>query len=164
MFVIPEDLHPALVPLAFLLGTWRGEGIVEYPTMDGQVSYGQEIVFRTNGKPYLIYTSRTWNPVNEAPMALESGYWRPQPDNEVEVVLAHPSGIVEVYYGKITGQRVDLGTDLVGRTPTAKEVTGNRRLYGVVDGGDLAYAVDMAAMGLPLTPHLAAKLSKVADA
>ena len=49
---------------------------------------------------------------------------------------------------------------MVARTATAKEVTGNHRLYGIVDGA-LLYAVDMAAVGQPLQPHLSARLERV---
>jgi len=43
------------------------------------------------------------------------------------------------------------------RTATARTVERSERLYGLVEG-DLAYAVDMAAEGHPLTPHLSARL------
>ncbi|WP_239394753.1 FABP family protein, partial [Frankia sp. CiP3] len=53
------DLHPRLRPLAFLLGTWRGEGVGGYEGMDG-FRYGQEVVFSSTGQPALSYESRTW--------------------------------------------------------------------------------------------------------
>jgi hypothetical protein len=78
------------------------------------------------------------------------------------VMLAHPTGIVEIYLGEITGTRIEMATDVVARTATAKEVTAGHRLYGLA-GGDLAYAYDMAAMGQPLQPHLSAQLKRVSS-
>jgi hypothetical protein len=75
-------------------------------------------------------------------------------------MLAHPTGIVEIYLGEVTGSRIEMATDLVARTATAKEVTAGHRLYGLA-AGDLAYAYDMAAMGQPLQPHLSAQLKRV---
>jgi hypothetical protein len=77
-------------------------------------------------------------------------------------VLAHPTGIVEVYVGEVRApNQWELRTDVVTRTSTAKEVTANHRLYGLVEGA-LLYAVDMAAVGHTLSPHLAARLERVA--
>src|SRR6202034_4790183 len=51
--------HPAIAPLSFLLGRWRGTGKGDYPTIK-PFNFLQEVAFSHIGKPYLIYTSRTW--------------------------------------------------------------------------------------------------------
>ncbi|MGH3320428.1 MAG: FABP family protein [Streptosporangiaceae bacterium] len=155
----PEP-HPDLAPLAFLLGTWRGEGVGGYPTID-DFQYGQELAFSHTGKPYLAYSSRTWALADGRPLAMETGFWRPQPGGKVEVLLAHPTGITEVYVGEVTGRKIELRTDVVARTESAKEVRAGHRLYGIVEDSDLAYAYDMAAVGQELQPHLSARLQRV---
>jgi hypothetical protein len=94
---------------------------------------------------------------------METGFWRPQPGGKVEVLLAHPTGITEIYLGEVTGTKIEMATDIVARTSSAKEVTAGHRLYGLV-GPDLAYAYDMAAVGQPLQPHLSAQLKRIATA
>lgn len=157
------DLHPDVEPLKFLLGDWEGAGVGGYPTIDS-FRFGQELSFSHNGKPFLIYRSRTWRLDDEgnlgAPMATEAGYWRPQRDGSVELILAHPTGIAEIYFGQVTDTRIELSTDVVVRTRTAKEVTAAHRLYGLI-GEDLGYAFDMAAVGQPLQSHLSAQLKRV---
>ena len=158
----PEP-HASLAPLLYLLGRWEGAGVVGYPTIES-ARFGQEISFGHNGKPFLSYTSRTWLLDDEGhlgrPLAMETGFWRPQPGGGLEVVLAHPTGITEIYVGEVTGTKIEMATDAVVRTATAKEVTGGRRLYGMV-GQDLAYAFDLAAVGQPLQPHVSAQLKRV---
>lgn len=157
------DLPPALVPLAFLIGTWQGVGVGGYPTIE-KFRFGQEVVFGENGKPFLHYISRSWL-LDEAgnqvrPLAQETGYWRPQPDNKLEVLLAHPTGFVEIYLGEVDGAKIELQTDVVVRTDSAKPYTAGHRLYGLVDG-ELLWAYDMAAMDQPLQPHISATLRRV---
>jgi hypothetical protein len=156
------DLHPDLEPLKFLLGVWEGAGVGGYPTIES-FQFGQEMTFSHNGKPFLIYTSRTWR-LNEGvvglPLGTETGYWRPRPDHKVEVLLAHPTGFVEIYLGDVAFSRVELNTDMVARTESAKEVTAGHRLYGLI-GEDLGWAYDLAAVGQPLQSHLSAQLKRV---
>jgi len=157
------ELHPSLLGLQFLLGRWEGAGVVGYPTIES-ANFGQEITFGHNGKPFLIYMSRTWllEPDGKIgrPLATESGYWRPQDDGALEVVLAHPTGIAEIYIGQQTGTKIEMATDAVVRTATAKEVTAGKRLYGLI-GADLGWAYDMAAVGQPLQSHVSAQLKRV---
>ena len=157
----PEP-HPEVAPLAFLLGRWLGAGVGGYPTIES-FQFGQEITFGHVGKPFLNYSSRTWlldaegNPGR--PLAMETGFWRPRPEGKLEVLLAHPTGITEIYLGEVNGTKIELSTEVVARTESAKEVTAGHRLYGLV-GSDLAYAYDMAAVGQSLQPHLSAQLKR----
>lgn len=152
-------LHPDVEPIAFLLGTWRGEGVGGYSTMES-FRYGEEVTFWHNGKPFLAYAQKTWALDDGRPLHAEMGYWRPQPDGGIEVVIAHPTGVAEVYYGTVDGTRIEMATDVVARTTTAKEVSALKRLFGLVDG-KLLYAVDMAAVGQQMESHLSATLERV---
>ncbi|WP_061295150.1 FABP family protein [Herbidospora cretacea] len=159
------DVHPDLEPIAFLLGHWEGAGVIGYPTMES-ANFGQEIIFEHNGKPFLSYRSRTWllNQEGEKvrPLASESGFWRVQPERQIEVMLAHPTGIIEIYVGEVVFHKIELITDVVARTVTSKDYSAGKRLYGLVNG-NLMYAYEMAAVGHPLQDHASAELKKVAD-
>lgn len=161
-FVIPQDLHADLMPMAWLLGTWHGSGRGDYPTIDA-FAYDQEVIFAHDGRPFMHYFSRTWITDDDGervrPGALETGFLRPGADGQIELVLAHATGYAEIWYGTIEGARLTLATDLVARTSTAKEYTAGQRMYGLVDA-DLMYAVDMAAEGQEMQSHLWGQLKR----
>jgi hypothetical protein len=48
-FEFPEKLQPDCAPVAWLLGTWRGNGHGDYPTID---QLGQECIFTHDGRPF----------------------------------------------------------------------------------------------------------------
>ena len=155
----PAPLHPEVEALAGLLGTWRGEGAGEYPTI-AAFRYGEEVRFWHVGKPFLAYAQRTWSLDDGRPLHAESGYWRAKPGGRVELVLAHPTGIVEVQEGRLLPGRIELASTTVAGTATAKEVTALRRRFEL-DGDRLAYTLAMAAVGQPLQHHLRAELRRV---
>ena len=161
------ELHPHCLMLLPLVGVWRGEGEIVYPTIDGPYRFGQQVVFCHDGRPFLRYESRAWllDDAGEVirPAARETGFWRPQADDTIELLAAHGTGIVELYYGKLRTQTSwELATDAVARSSSAKEVSGAHRLYGIVEGGDLAYVEQRAMVGQPMQPHVSARLRRVA--
>ena len=151
------ELHPDIAHLAFLLGTWRGQGRGEYPTID-DFTYVEESTFGHVGKPFLAYSQKTKG-TDGLPLHAEVGYLRPAGTDGVELVLAHPSGITEIQAGTIAGQRLCLQTTTVGLTPTAKDVRSLTRSIDVADG-HLHYVVEMAAVGQALQLHLEATLHR----
>ncbi|MGL5859538.1 MAG: FABP family protein [Angustibacter sp.] len=162
---ITSDLPGPLLPLAWLIGSWEGAGVVGYPTMES-ITFGQEVEFQHDGRPFLHYRSRTWQlddgGAQVRPLASETGYWRPGPgpDDDLEVLLAHHTGVVEIYAGTVEPARVTVQTDVVARTRTAKDYTAASRMYGLVEG-DLMWVMDMAAVGHPLQSHASARLKRV---
>ncbi len=166
-FTLDTTMHPDLAPLAWLLGRWEGVGVVGYPTIESR-QFGQEIVCAHDGRPFLEWSSHTWLLDEQGhkvrPLATELGIWRPQPTapdgTNVELLLTHPTGFVEMYAGVAEPAKVELRTDGVMRSPSAKAYTAGHRLYGLVES-KLMWVMDMAAMDVPMTSHISAELRRV---
>lgn len=157
-----SELHPDLASLAGLLGTWEGAGEGHYPTID-DFRYLEHVEVGHVGKPFLVYGQRTRDADTGAPLHAETGYLRVpgggDPPVQVELVLAHPTGIVEVEQGGFDGRTLELVTTAVGRTSTAKPVRSLRRVF-LLDGARLTYDLWMAHAETPETHHLHAELER----
>ena len=164
-FTIPENLHPDLMPLAWLVGTWRGKGRGEYPNIEG-FQFAQEVSFNHDGRAFLNYFSRSWiideNDEIVRPAASEVGFWRIKEKNVLEVLLAHNTGIAEGWVGLVQGAKIQFAMDQGYSSPTAKIVTAGSRLYGLVEG-ELFTSYDMAAQGQTLQAHLWSSLERQAE-
>jgi hypothetical protein len=183
-FAFPEGLAPEVYPLAWLVGRWRGEGVVEYTGID-ETPFVHDLVFDHDGGPYLRFESTlrvrsaaaadgegTDEAGDDAPdtvWSTETGYWRVSSErpegleddrHALEVLVTDASGRLSLFLGVVGNGRVDLATDFVARTSTAAEVTAAKRLYGLVEGR-LMWVEELAAFGHPLGSYASAQLDRV---
>lgn len=162
MFEIPEGLSSNLLGVAWMIGRWEGLGRSNWPGED-ELEFGQQIDIAQNGGDYLHYLSQTFRLDEDGkasePLDMETGFWRPDADGDLEIVMCHPDGIAEVWYGKITGAKIEVATDAVARTSTAKPYRAGQRLYGQVEG-DLLWTFDKAEGDQELQSYMWGRLSR----
>lgn len=166
------DLHDALLALLPLVGVWRGEG--EGRGTDDDYRFGQQIVVSHDGGDFLNWDACSWWLTADGdyaePTLRETGYWRfvndtgdPSESQAIELLLAHAEGYVELFYGQPLSQSSwELTTDALARSRSGMLIGGAKRLYGIVDGGDLAYVEERVDADGALVPHLSARLSRFA--
>ncbi|MCB0932562.1 MAG: FABP family protein [Mycobacterium sp.] len=164
------DFNDALLALLPLVGVWRGEG--EGRGSHGDYRFGQQIIVSHDGGDYLNWEARSWR-LDEAgeyhsPGLRETGFWRfvhdpadPDESQAIELLLAHSTGYVELFYGHPRNQSSwELVTDALARSKSGMLVGGAKRLYGIVENGDLAYVEERVDPDGGLVPHLSARLAR----
>lgn len=199
MMEIPVGLPPELVPLAWVIGTWEGSGMIEY-SVDGVLrehAFRQRVEFTHRDLPFLEYRAQIdllGDDETRTPLTAESGYWRlarPRTNGDVgpgilppseaaaianaddvealrnesggfnlEVTIAHPTGLGELYSGTINGPRIDLATEQVQLAAGARPYESATRMYGLVNNM-LFWAWDIAALGQELATHASGQLQRV---
>ena len=157
------EVSDQLLSVLPLLGEWHGEG--QAAGTGGDHRFGQWVRFSHDGRGFLAYESRTWRLTDDGtivgPDVRETGFWRPRGTDDVELLLASPDGLVEIYVGRArTTTSWELTSDVIARTPDAADVTRAVRLYGIVEGA-LMYAIDRAGSDDPLRPTMSARLERI---
>ena len=164
------NLNDALLALLPLVGVWRGEGTGH--SAHGDYPFGQQIIVSHDGGDYLSWEARSWRLDDAGEFhsrgLRETGFWRfvhdpadPDESQAIELLLAHSAGYVELFYGHPRNQSSwELATDALARSKSGVLVGGAKRLYGIVDGGDLAYVEERVDADGGLVPHLSARLSR----
>ncbi|MCH8148955.1 MAG: FABP family protein [Planctomycetes bacterium] len=92
--------------LRLLLGTWKGKGQGNFPTIDA-FEYDEHLTFEANDvEPLLHYEQRTWDTTqrsdHDQPLHWESGFVRPTDTGCVELCNAPNGGRVEVLRGRLS--------------------------------------------------------------
>ena len=162
-FEIDARMQPELMGIAWMIGHWEGTGHCHQPSGE-DLECALTLDCAENGGNYLhclmqwFTTDDQGRPLKS--LGMETGFWRPQLNGDVEVVIAQPQGFAEIYVGAIEGAKIEMRTDLVARTQTADiPVTGGHRLYGNVES-DLLLAIDRGTSEDPIQPFLWARLTR----
>ncbi|MBW4094120.1 MAG: FABP family protein [Acidobacteria bacterium] len=159
---IPTDLTPELVPLSWLLGTWRGTGRLGAGEADSE-HFTQEVTFTSNGLPYLQYSATSWLSDPDGailrPLAVEVGFWaldRKLNDADGGPGLV-PADIVPALTSADEVEKLrnkDGGFDI---TATISHPGGISELYyGTIDGPKIQLATDAVLRGAGSKDYAAA--------
>jgi len=162
-------IHPNIEKIAFLIGTWRGTGRGEYPTISA-FEYREEITFSHVGKPFLAYTQKTSHATTGQPLHSEMGFMRVPNNGRIELVLAQPTGLASVEIGDLVASSNTIiislscsGVGDVARSPTAKHPWVQKYMRRIVleSENTLSLTFDMETENQPMQHHLSATLHKV---
>jgi len=144
--------------LAALIGTWRGEGSGEFPTMD-PFSFEEEVRFLDVGSADLAYLQRAWAPSSGGVLHAEAGMWRCSAQGALAVTIAQPRR-TEVSEGRIRGGVIELASTSTGHAADAAPVVASRRRYRLT-GDVLSYEFEMATPSVAEpTRHLVGTLRR----
>lgn len=151
-------IHASLSDLAFLVGTWEGEGRGLWAA-DPPFRYRERVVVDHDGRPFLRYEQRTWSLADGVPRHAELGWLRRAADGTLEMIVSQMTGIADVHSGRLEGRTLTLEAEAIALAPTAKRVTAITRRITVEDR-TLHYLVRIAMNHEPVADHLEATLRR----
>lgn len=147
-FDFPEGLAPEVYPLAWLVGRWRGEGVIKYPGID-ETAFVQDVEFDHDGGPYLRYASTLRVLEPEVPTTVpDEGEW---PERDPDVLDAAAQGATvwstETGYWRVSTDRPEgLEDDRHPLEVLLADAAGRVSVYlGAVGNGRVDLASDLIA-------------------
>ena len=156
-FDLPDGLAPEVYPLAWLVGHWRGEGVVGYPGIE-EAAFVQDVQVDHDGGPYLRYTSTmrlVVVPDNPAALideidrdvAVENGAPGGEPAGAALPTESGPVWSTESGFWRVSPERPDeLGEGEFPVELLLADPAGHLALYlGMVGSGRIELASDLIA-------------------
>ncbi len=150
--------------LCRLLGTWKGAGRGDFPTIDA-FRYEETSAFHTRGGEVSIaLEQQTWvihDDGTREPSHWEVAILQVKEDGRIDLLNAQNSGRVEVLTGELAesadGWTLELESVVHGHDP---RMVSTRRRFRLA-GDRLSYEVEMATTAVPQRQwHLAAELER----
>jgi len=158
----PADPDEVRAHLARFVGTWVGQGVGDYPTID-RFEYQEELRFELESDYSLLRYEQKTRLANGDPSHWEFGFLRCLDDLSIEVSNVQESGRVEVLRGTLgiveEGLKLELESVALGNDP---RLEGTRRSLAL-NGDRLHYTAHMCANTLDtpsMLPHLEAWLDR----
>ncbi|MBP3222590.1 MAG: FABP family protein [Actinomycetaceae bacterium] len=185
-FQFPENIVPECYPMAWLIGSWKGAGVMEYEGIEAQGFLHELHIDNDTLGPYLRLRSTTWLIEEDAGIIDKeisggamyakltksdvwsdfSAYLRPNPTVEkqgeatvLEGMSISPSGYSATWAGIIQGPQIHMQADAIACTPNSPDYQGARIMGGLVES-DLFFAYDMAAFGQEMATYMSGRLSR----
>jgi THAP4-like, heme-binding beta-barrel domain len=193
-FELPDDLSPDLYPLAWLVGTWRGAGVMAYPDIPER-SVVVDVELTHDGGPYLAYSSTISLLEGELPdreqpfdaadlvpgtvWSRESGFWRPSSDGEAVPVVGAPADApaptgIEVLIAEASGHvSIHVGSAQGPRVDLVTHHVGRTATASDVVAqrrmygwvrGEIFFSIELAAFGHELQSYASGRLVRFAPA
>lgn len=139
--------------LLLLLGTWKGNGIANFPTIE-KTEYIEELEFKFIGDDEsIMFEQRTWFNVDGkkgAPLHWESGFIIAYPDETFELFNAQNSKRVEVMKSTVvqiteTNLQISFESKYFGNDERMVKTTRDF----MIDGNSLRFIMKMATQNTP---------------
>jgi hypothetical protein len=147
----------AMSTLTALVGTWRGTGVVELPSME-PIDFEEEIRFARRSPDSLDYWQRAVAARDKSMLHSESGIWRTTAAGALEVTVALP-GATEVSEGTIGNGSIRLSSTAVGVAATGAMLRSTVRRYDIA-GDVISYEISIATASFSTTGHIRAYLRR----
>jgi len=123
-----------VAPFQRWLGLWEGEGRGLWDAAP-PFRYRESLAIEAVPERAVLRLSQRTTVGDSTELShSEVGYLRLLPELEVELVIAVPSGYVEVHTGRLEGAVMDLSQQTLGVTPSARPVRVVRRRMELADG------------------------------
>ena len=147
-----------------LIGEWSGTGRGEFPTIE-PFEYLETLRFSSDDRPFLYYEQKTQrrnsNQADYIPSHWESGFIRPLPNGQVELINSQSNGRQERLVGSLeqtaTGLIIRLGSAAILNDPRMSETSRTILL----EADTLHYTLSMGTTAVPgPAPHVEATLKR----